>query len=138
MTMNSVHMKTSYRLIRTCTVFLALFMNIFQSFSIDLVTGHTSSPLAEVNHSPAQEKDPCHRSIYHQDDVHGCHHRAHILPVKEGPNFYRLARHSDYVVPGTAIYLQSVIPFCPKDTLPLPLLEKGISIRHGSRAPPVR
>lgn len=31
-----------------------------------------------VSHSNDQENDPCHRSIYHGDIEHGCHHDSHL------------------------------------------------------------
>lgn len=29
-------------------------------------------------HAPALEEDPCHRSIFHHDNAHGCEHQAHF------------------------------------------------------------
>jgi hypothetical protein len=31
-----------------------------------------------VTHSEQQEKDPCHRLIYHNDGAQGCHHDSHL------------------------------------------------------------
>ncbi|SKC81604.1 hypothetical protein SAMN05660236_3983 [Ohtaekwangia koreensis] len=32
-----------------------------------------------ITHSHDQEKDPCHRSIYHNDTQEGCEHDAHLI-----------------------------------------------------------
>lgn len=32
-----------------------------------------------VSHSYEQEKDPCHRSIYHGDAEQGCDHQSHVV-----------------------------------------------------------
>lgn len=34
-------------------------------------------------HTPATEKDPCHRSIYHHDKESGCDHEAHITSTEK-------------------------------------------------------
>lgn len=34
---------------------------------------------ALVSHTPEQEKDPCHRLIYHDDVEQGCHHHSHLI-----------------------------------------------------------
>ena len=35
---------------------------------------------ATVSHSQAQERDLCHRAIYHHETGHGCKHKAHFVP----------------------------------------------------------
>ena len=36
-------------------------------------------------HSSDQEKDPCHRSIYHDAEQEGCDHKTHVTAVKKCP-----------------------------------------------------
>jgi len=36
-------------------------------------------------HSSDQEKDPCHRAIYHDSKQKGCDHKTHVTAVKKCP-----------------------------------------------------
>ena len=36
-------------------------------------------------HSTEQEKDPCHRAIYHDAKQKGCDHKTHVTAVKKCP-----------------------------------------------------
>ncbi len=47
----------------------------------------------EVSHNDIEEKDPCHRSIYHHD-VEGCHHPSHI-GITDQCDLCNLFFHSD-------------------------------------------
>ena len=36
-------------------------------------------------HSHEEEKDPCHRAIYHDEKEKGCEHKTHFTPIKKCP-----------------------------------------------------
>jgi hypothetical protein len=36
-------------------------------------------------HSPEQEVNPCHKSIYHQQRENGCEHRSHVSAITKCP-----------------------------------------------------
>ena len=36
-------------------------------------------------HSSEQEKDPCHRAIYHETKKEGCDHKIHVTAIKNCP-----------------------------------------------------
>src|SRR5688500_20288559 len=36
-------------------------------------------------HSSDEEKDPCHRAIYHDSKQEGCDHKTHVTEVKKCP-----------------------------------------------------
>ena len=36
-------------------------------------------------HSSDEEKDPCHRAIYHDSKQEGCDHKTHVTAVKKCP-----------------------------------------------------
>ena len=36
-------------------------------------------------HSSDEEKDPCHRAIYHDSKQQGCDHKTHVTAVKKCP-----------------------------------------------------
>jgi hypothetical protein len=39
----------------------------------------------EALHSSDDEKDPCHRAIYHDSKQKGCDHKTHVTAVKKCP-----------------------------------------------------
>lgn len=49
-----------------------------------------------VSHTGEQEKDPCHRALYHQDLDHGCHHETH-LTVSDSCDVCDLILHAEYI-----------------------------------------
>jgi hypothetical protein len=41
--------------------------------------------LEKALHSSEQEKDPCHRAIYHETKKEGCDHKTHLTGIKKCP-----------------------------------------------------
>jgi len=41
--------------------------------------------LEKALHSTEQEKDPCHRAIYHEIKKEGCDHKTHLTGIKKCP-----------------------------------------------------
>src|SRR5687768_17415400 len=37
----------------------------------------------EISHDEADENDPCHRKLYHDDFSKGCEHKSHLLASKK-------------------------------------------------------
>jgi hypothetical protein len=95
--------------------------------------GHHDVP---ITHTDEQEKDPCHRLIYHHDVENGCHHHAHYTG-HEKCQLCNLAFHGDQML-WQAVTIQS---FAPAKTIPGPL-KKGADTYLASisspRAPPAR
>jgi hypothetical protein len=52
----------------------------------------------EQSHSLQQEKDLCHRALFHQDKSHGCKHTTHISKVDKCNFSHTL--FSGYTLPG--------------------------------------
>jgi hypothetical protein len=50
-----------------------------------------------LNHSVEQEKDPCHRTIYHQVKKDGCEHNSHLVKVQKC-SLCQVLFHSDQIV----------------------------------------
>lgn len=50
-----------------------------------------------VAHSGDQERDPCHRSIYHHDRQSGCDHDSHLI-VSDKCKMCDLAFHGDQTI----------------------------------------
>lgn len=127
------------KLIRTasvaiCACFLAVayFMGTLPAeVWHDIVHAHEQAPL----HTVIQEKDPCHRSIYHHDKASGCQHKTHLTGNKKccfsvvTINTAQLI--SSYNVP-TVSHADSTQPIAQCH-----LLVDTILLNRSSRAPPV-
>lgn len=86
-------------------------------------------------HSQEEEKDPCHRAIYHDEKEKGCEHKTHFTPIKKCPLCH--------VVPFNDQHVATVDSFDPARSfetfylsryiISLPVLE----ITLPARAPPL-
>lgn len=85
-------------------------------------------------HTVVQEKDPCHRALYHHDITHGCHHRSHVGKVEKHKHCHTLF-HADQLIPAGVL---PKISFQADGTLTgltsaaLP----GIDLQQSLRGPP--
>jgi hypothetical protein len=87
-----------------------------------------------VSHTEAQEKDPCHREIYHHDKEKGCGHHSHIV-VTDECDLCDLIFHTDQIL--LSDFERSSVEFLAVDfVFSLPdFVGTGQSI-DSSRAPP--
>lgn len=88
----------------------------------------------EISHSYTDEKDPCHRQIYHNDVKAGCDHDVH-LTVADKCDLCDFAVHVDKTLWTTVIQLnlkfdQNVVSFYKNK------LDNYWAILSSSRAPP--
>lgn len=88
-----------------------------------------------VLHSGEEEKDPCHRSIYHNDIEHGCHHDSHLI-VSDKCKMCDLVSHGDYVFLPPAFFLKEEF-LTQHFTAYKESLERYWSVISSSRAPPI-
>jgi len=78
MILNTIGAKTVKRLLlQICAVFLLL-LYIAGSAPLDILHSFAHRHEVSVEHSDEQESDPCHRSIYHNDQQ-GCTHETHVV-----------------------------------------------------------
>jgi hypothetical protein len=86
-----------------------------------------------VLHSPAQEKDVCHRAIYHfgKDPKHNSH-----FAVSEKDDHCLLLAHTEQIL-VTAPTAQYTIPVCAQPQSCAPLRFSSVYTLLPSRAPPV-
>jgi hypothetical protein len=87
-----------------------------------------------VSHTQAQEKDPCHREIYHHDNEKGCGHHSHIA-VTNKCELCDLIFHTDLIFLARS-ESQSIL-FFPVDFVPV--LPDVVSLSQSIlslRAPP--
>ena len=63
------------------TVFSILLLAFYVAGAVQIealhLLFHTNNQ--QISHSEAQENDPCHRSVYHQEAEKGCGHHSHIV-----------------------------------------------------------
>lgn len=53
-------------------------------------------------HSSEQEKDPCHRAIYHDTKDEGCDHKTHVTAVKKCPLCHVVPFNDQYIFASTS------------------------------------
>lgn len=87
-----------------------------------------------VSHSEPQEKDPCHRAIYHHDVEKGCGHNSHIV-VTDKCELCDMIFHTDQIVLSNSEstarqFISTEFAFCSTE-----FVSTGQSILP-SRAPP--
>ena len=66
---------------------LLLLLVLYSAAALKINSFHRlfhSAEAAEL-HSPEQENDPCHQSIYHQQRDSGCEHKSHISENEKCP-----------------------------------------------------
>lgn len=88
----------------------------------------------QISHSYKEEKDPCHRQIYHNDVEAGCDHDVH-LTVSDKCDLCDFAVHADKTVLTSAIHLtfkfdQDFVGFYKCN------LDSYWAVLSSSRAPP--
>jgi hypothetical protein len=87
-----------------------------------------------VSHSAEQEKDPCHRSVYHLDMETGCGHHSHIVTTDKC-ELCDLIVHSDEILLST--FENSSTPFFTIDFMFCSSnIERNSQSLLSSRAPP--
>ena len=69
---------------RTFFAWLLLFLYLVGSVQIESFHEVFHS-FEQALHSFDQEKDPCHRAIYHDSKKEGCDHKTHVTAVKKCP-----------------------------------------------------
>ena len=76
--------------------FNARFQNVLKAFAILLLLGFYAAGNIEVDaihqlfhasdsvaHTPEVEKEACHRTIYHHEQLNGCAHDTHVTKVEQ-------------------------------------------------------
>ena len=86
-------------------------------------------------HSSDEEKDPCHRAIYHDSKQEGCDHKTHVTAVKKCPLCHIVPLNEKHI----AVSHRFESFFSPSDfeafSFSFPATE--ISGNLSARAPPV-
>ena len=70
--------------LRTTAAFLLLLLYVAGNVQMENFH-HVFHSIEKALHSSEQEKDPCHRAIYHDSEAQGCDHKTHVTEVKKCP-----------------------------------------------------
>lgn len=121
---------------RLKTFSVTLLLLLYVAGNVQVETFHQFfHSLEKALHSTEQEKDPCHRAVYHDSKKDGCNHKTHITAVKKCPlchviplNETHIATSNSFAFIGLPIIFNDLsLSFHVADTL----------IGLPARAPPV-
>ena len=89
----TLYKKQHSSILRMLTLLLLVFYIVGTS-SLQILHVFTHDHEQAVIHSPEQEKDPCHRLIYHHDATQSCDHDSHV-GASDTCDMCDLAYHGD-------------------------------------------
>lgn len=92
--------------------------------------------LEKALHSAEQEKDPCHRAIYHEAKNEGCDHKTHVTAVKKCPLCHVLPLNEQNISAGRSFESIPLLPLGNKHFLSFQVAEAFLALP--SRAPPAQ
>jgi len=82
--MNKTDTRSSIKAISlACLSLLFLAVYLIGSIQVDSIHHLVHPDDHVILHSPEQEKDTCHQSIYHAGLNHGCEHKSHLSEFKK-------------------------------------------------------
>jgi hypothetical protein len=129
--------RKSSRVILKClrTISISLLLLLYVVGNVQIESIHQVFHSFETAlHSTDQEKDPCHRAIYHEATDDGCDHSTHFTAVKNCPLCHVVPVNESLLVHSSTVGL-----FVPENVFD----EQAISTFNGSitdylpaRAPP--
>ena len=89
----------------------------------------------QVLHSSDEEKDPCHRAIYHDSKQKGCDHKTHVTTVKKCPLCHIVPMNDKHIAVGHSF--ESFFSPSGFDEVLFSFTTTEISGSLSARAPPV-
>lgn len=114
---------------------LLLFLYLAGSVQVDSLH-HLIHPDDLITlHSPEQERDTCHQSIYHAGLNHGCEHKSHLSEFKKC-SVCDYAAHSFHLFTISKIDLSTPDEGVFEDHYKHSEVDK-VSVHQPSRAPPL-
>lgn len=90
--------------------------------------------LEKALHSSEQEKDPCHRAIYHEAKNEGCNHKTHVTAVKNCPLCHVVPFNDQHFAIGQSPLSAEL--FCSFFILCIESIHSDILYDLPARAPP--
>jgi hypothetical protein len=110
-----------------------LSLYIAGTIASDLVHQVVHEHQHEALHTAEQEKDPCHRSLYHHD-TNGCDHQAHVSKIEKCKHCHILF-HTDQLTFDSTAYKINVHGVAVLTRLIAPILS-DIDWQQFLRGPP--
>lgn len=93
------HKRTS-NMKESIKAFSAIIMLLFYAIGnipVEIIHQFVHAHVTVVVHSIAQEKDPCHVSLYHEGRDGSCEHKTHVVTL-DSCNLCHLIFHSDPLI----------------------------------------
>lgn len=122
------------RCLKTSSILLLLFL--YTAGNVQLESFHSVfHSLEKALHSAEQEKDPCHRAIYHDAADEGCDHKTHVTAVKKCP-LCHVVPFNDQLLASSNAFEAASYPE-NRNSYYTAILVVNSSIALPARAPPV-
>ena len=126
--------KGLHRCLKTSSILLLLFL--YTAGNVQLESFHSVfHSLEKALHSAEQEKDPCHRAIYHDAAANGCDHKTHVTAVKKCPLCHVVPFNDQLLVSDNAFETVSFSENINLFYAAIPVANRPIALP--ARAPPV-
>ena len=121
---------------RLKTFSVTLLLLLYVAGNVQVETFHQFfHSLEKALHSTEQEKDPCHRAVYHDSKKEGCNHKTHITAVKKCPLCHVVPLSATHIATNNSFAFIG-LPTIFND-LSLSFHVAGTFISLPARAPPV-
>lgn len=115
-------------------MFVLLVLYVAGSFELEVLHSFVHDHDYAITHSKEQERDPCHRLVYHRDVQRGCDHQSHLI-VSHKCHMCDLACHGDQT--RADVITEESVKFENDFTSPYnDNLDSNWVINTSSRAPP--
>src|SRR5688572_17696060 len=86
-------------------------------------------------HSPDQEKDPCHRAIYHDSKQEACDHKTHVTAIKKCPLCHIVPLNEEHI--AVSHIFESFSSPSDFEKFSFSILITELSGNLSARAPPI-
>lgn len=129
--------RKSSRVILKClrTISISLLLLLYIAGNVQIESIHqVFHSLETALHSTDQEKDPCHRAIYHEATDDGCDHSTHFTGVKNCPLCHVVPVNESLLVDSSILGL--FVPTSVFDEPATSIFVGGITDYLPARAPP--
>lgn len=114
-----------------CLLFLYITGTIGTDFVHEIVHSHVNVEL----HSALNEKDPCHKAIYHHEKDNGCNHTTHLIKVEKCMHCHILFHATDQVTLSASPSKLAFHDFVALTNF-IPVTLSGNTLQQSLRGPP--
>ena len=117
-------------------IFALLLLLLYLVGNVEVESFHKAfHSFEQALHSSQDEKDPCHRAIYHNSKQNSCDHKTHLTAVKKCPLCHLVPLNEKHIAVGHSFESFSSTPSFDQFFVAIQVAE--ISGGLSARAPPV-